>query len=115
MTDSLHRGARALQDLIRAIADKGDSDLAACEDEVEEGVDTRDYVALAAMVQRSFEANMHHADHAHSEGYLRALTDLLSIVADGAGSGDDWNPIRDTEAAFATPIVVERMRAPPSI
>jgi len=103
MADALQAGAAALQDLIRRVGDKGDADLVAAyaaTSEVEAG-DARDYKALADMVQRDLAANLDHQSPGHRQGYLRALTHLLSLTADGAGPGPDWAPVRDTAAAFA--------------
>lgn len=102
MADALHEGAAALQDLIHLIGTKGNADLeAAANASGHDRGDSRDYRAMAAMVQQDLETNLHHQSPAHREGYLRALTDLLSLTADGAGPGDEWDPIRSTAAAFA--------------
>jgi len=77
MVDATRTGAKAFQDLLRAVAEKGDSDIAARMDEAESGTDVRDYAALAAMVLQSIEDNLHHTSPAHCEGFLRALTSLL--------------------------------------
>lgn len=101
MRDALQSGAAALLDLIRRVGAKGDADLEAAEQAAgPDGDDTRDYRAMSAMVVRDLEANLHHQSPAHREGYLRALTGLLSIVADGCSPGKGWNPIVDTEGAF---------------
>lgn len=101
MADALQAGAAALQGLIRRIGDMGDADLAAADDDGDG--DARDYRAMAATVQADLAANLSHESPEHRQGYLRALTDLLSIVADGAGPGHDWDPVSDTAAAFARP------------
>jgi hypothetical protein len=105
MADALRAGATALQDLIRSLGDKADADLAAAytrTSEVEAG-DARDYRAMAELVRQDLEANLDHPSPDHRQGYLRALTDLLSIVADGFHPGSNWDPIKDTAAAFARP------------
>jgi hypothetical protein len=104
MAKSLRAGAAALQDLIRRLGAKADVDLEEAYEAagIEDG-DARDYRAMAAMVMRDLEENLHHEDPAHREGYLRALTDLLSITADGCGPGNDWDPIADTETAYMAP------------
>jgi len=101
---SLHTGAAAVQVLIARIADKGNSDVAAYwaanpDDAVTDG---RDYRALCELVQASIEENLHHQRPGHREGYLRALTDLLTMVGDGCapGEGDDWRPISNTARSF---------------
>lgn len=94
----IQEGAAALQLLIHDI---GEVSEATCLQFDETGeVDGRDYVAMAVMVERSINRNIVHATPAQREGYLRALTDLLCIVGDGAGPGDDWNPIVNTSPAF---------------
>lgn len=101
MADALQAGAAALQGLIRRIGDMGDADLAAADDDA--AGDTRDYQAMAAAVQADLAANLGHDSPEHRQGYLRALTDLLCMVADGAGPGDGWDPIQVTASAFARP------------
>lgn len=103
MADELQAGATALQDLIRRVGDKGDADLAAAyaaTSEVNAG-DARDYKAIADMVRHDLAANIGRKSAKHQQGYLRALTDLLCMVADGAGPGPDWDPIAATAAAHA--------------
>jgi len=102
MADALQAGAAALQDLIRRVGEEGEADLVLAGDDAG---DARDYRALAAMVLQDVQTNLLHPEAAHREGYLRALTHLLSLTADGAGPGLDWRPISDTAAAFARPAV----------
>jgi hypothetical protein len=117
MVDPKRRGAKALQNLLRALADKGDLDIQDCMDDPA-APDARDYRAMAAMVQQSIDDNLHDQSLAHREGYLLALTDLLSITAEGCVPGDDWDPLRDTEPAFAAPALasaaISRMRSAPA-
>jgi hypothetical protein len=94
---AVYAGAAAFLDLIRRIQEKGDKDLEFHEDS--EG-DVRDYFEMAEMVQASIRENLEHAAQAHRQGYLRALTDLISIVGDDCGPGDEWDPISGTERAF---------------
>lgn len=104
MADALHSGAQALQDLMRRLSEKGDDDLAAAYARMseEEAGDARDYPAMVDMVQRDLAANLDHPSPDHRQGYLRALTDLLCTVGDGAApNADGWDPIRTTAAAFA--------------
>ena len=95
----LTQGAAAFQALIRTVGDKGEADLLSSDG----SVDTRDYRAMAVLVAKDLDANLHHPDSMHREGYLRALTDLLSISADGFGIDQVWDPIKDTAAAFEVP------------
>lgn len=101
MAEALQAGAVALQDLIRRLGDKAEADYIAAG--LDGGDDERDYRGMADMVQRDLAANLEHLSPDHRQGYLRALTDLLSIVADGAAPGSNWDPIKGTAAAFARP------------
>lgn len=112
MADALHAGAQALQDLMRRLSDKGDDDLAAAYARVGEVAagDARDYPAMVDMVQRDLAANLDHPSLDHRQGYLRALTDLLCTVGDGAApSVDSWDPIRTTAASFARQAATQDM------
>lgn len=104
MSDALHIGAAALQCLIRGIGQQGDADLERAADAVgHDGGEARDYTAMATVVFQDLEANLHHQCPVHREGYLRALTHLLSLTAYGAATGNGWDPIAGTEAAFLAP------------
>lgn len=99
----LNTGAAALQALLAAIGEISDS---TCMDDIDSNADdTRDYESMAQAVRASIEANLQHHSLAHREGYLRALTHLLCLNADGCGPGDNWAPIDATEAAFNAPRV----------
>lgn len=101
MSDAIHAGAAALQDLIRRIKQQGDADLeAAYQATGSDKGDARNYRALIAMVAQDLENNLHHQSPSHREGYLRGLTDLFSQIADGGDAGEGWDPIRITSAAF---------------
>lgn len=101
MAEELQAGAVALQDLIRRLGVKAETDYIAAG--LDGGDDERDYRGMADMVQRDLAANLDHQSPAHRQGYLRALTDLLSTVADGAAPGGGWDPIKNTAAAFSRP------------
>lgn len=107
---STRNGAAALQDLIAYIGDLSDI---TCSDLFDHGADgdTRDYVGMSEMVLASLRTNLGHADGLHAEGYLRALTSLLCTVADGCAPSSDWDPLRETEAAFAAPAVAAALLA----
>ena len=105
MADALHEGAAALQDLIRRLSDRGSADLEAAyaaRNEQEAG-DARDYRAMAADLAQDMAAHIGHASADHRMGYLRALADLLCMVGDGGVPPRDWDPIRNTAAAFDRP------------
>lgn len=65
-----------------------------------EDIDGRDYPAMVAATRASVTDNLIHADQHHIAGYMRAMADLLCIVADGCHPGDDWRPLQTTEPAF---------------
>ncbi|MFT3820477.1 MAG: hypothetical protein QM750_23170 [Rubrivivax sp.] len=62
--------------------------------------DPRDYKAAANTVRGVMLHNLNHHEDARREGFLRALTDLICIVGDGFGPGEDWDPIATTAASF---------------
>ncbi len=107
---STRNGAAALQDLIAYIGDLSDTTCSDLHDHGAEG-DSRDYLGMSEMVSASLRANLAHADPLHAEGYLRALTSLLCIVADGCAPGRDWEPLRETEASFAAPAAAAALLA----
>lgn len=79
-------GARDFCDLLQRIRGMGDI-------LVQLQVDrARDYSAMADDVQTSIERGLTHQAPSRRKGFLLALTELLSIVADGCGTGDDWIP-----------------------
>lgn len=98
----LHAGAAAVPALLQTLGKRADEDLRDYSDANpdRDGEDGRDYRVLAGMVRASLDANLQHQDPAHVEGYLRALTDLFCIVADGCGPGDDWEPLKSSAACF---------------
>jgi hypothetical protein len=104
MADALRAGATALQDLIRRLGDMAEADYIAAGLDGDNTEDERDFRAMADLVQRDLAANLDHQSPDHRQGYLRALTALLSIVADGAAPSFGWDPIKDTAAAFARPM-----------
>lgn len=100
---TLHRGAAEVETLLRQIKEKGDADLGAywAAHPERDGEDGRDYRGLADIVATAIEGNLRHPDAAHREGFLRALTVVLSIEADGCSpSFDEWHPIADTARSF---------------
>ena len=66
------------------------------------GGDGRDYRAMTQLVRKSLTQHVLDgtADDAQN-GFLRALTDLLCMTVDGAAPDDQWNPLKNTAAAFA--------------
>lgn len=101
MSDAVQAGAMALQDLIRRIGVMAEADYIGADLDGDNVEDERDYPAMAAAVHASITDNLLHPSGDHREGYLRALTGLLSIVADGSAPGQGWDPIKDTAAAYA--------------
>ena len=101
MSDQLTAGADALRDLIKRVGEKGDADL---EEVMGDAVipDLRDYRAMAQMIDESMAANLTGATGDFREGFLRALTDLFSLVADD-GLTRDWDPLPRTHIAFTAP------------
>ena len=102
MSDQLTAGADALRDLIKRVGEKGDADLGKV---MGDAVipDLRDYRAMARMIDESFAANLTGVSGDFREGFLRALTDLFSLVADGCALSEDWDPLRRTHIAFTAP------------
>jgi hypothetical protein len=106
--DATATGAAALVGLIRAIdADTSRSFARRAavvdtrQDERENSSDPRDYIALVRRVDRTLQRSYCKADSKHREGFLRALADLLSIVADGAVPAiEDWDPIAATDGSY---------------
>lgn len=99
----VHTGAQALHALVAELAAMSDAGCSDVDDyRLGEFPDLRDYRAMADAVERSVVQNLSGAG-AHREGYLRALTHLLALVADGCGPGEDWEPIGATAAAFVAP------------
>jgi len=109
-TQALEQGAAAFRDLLAYVGDLSDT---TCTDLYEHGDtgDSRDYLGMSEMVAQSLQANLNHADPAHRQGYLRAITSLLCIVADGCGPGPDWEPLRDTAPAFDAPTAAAALLA----
>lgn len=67
-----------------------------------EGLDGRNYVAVSDAIETSLRAVLDDDDALRREGYLRALADLLCLVADGAGYTEDSpDPLTTTEASFS--------------
>jgi hypothetical protein len=99
---TLRNGAAELQSLLRQLKAKTDADLGAyyASHPDRGGEDGRDYRGLADMVATAIEGNLHHPDPAYREGFLRALTDLLVMEAEGVGPSDDWDPIANTARSF---------------
>lgn len=98
--DGVRNGAQAMQQLLRSIQALNDESIG--DSDVADGVppDTRPYADIAALIGASLQRNLNEAEASHREGFLRALTDLLSMAADGSGPGQDWDPLANTEAAY---------------
>lgn len=65
-----------------------------------ESIDGRDYTRMSRVVAHSIVDNLGRATGASRDGYLRALTDLLCLVADEALPEKDRDPLKVTEPAF---------------
>ena len=101
-----HQGAAALRGLIEQLGQLSDS--TCCHFDADgkplDDHDHRDYVAMAAIVRQNLKDNVDHQAPAHRNGYMRALVDLLCMVADGCVPDiDDWDPLRNTAGAFEVP------------
>lgn len=96
----LQAAAAALKDLVRRISDISSETCVSLGDGPGDP-DGRDYPAMLALVASSVDADLIGASPGHREGYLRAITDLLCMLADGSVScDDDWDPIGHTSPAF---------------
>ena len=102
MSDSLRAGADAFLALICRIREQGDRDVQISLDDP--GCpDSRDYREMSQLVAASIAANLNAKSAKRREGYLRAMTDLLSIAADGCAPGQNWDPLANTNVAFSAP------------
>ncbi|CAH0354078.1 hypothetical protein [Aquabacterium sp. CECT 9606] len=95
---SLRAGADALKETLQAITELSND--TCCQ--LGEDVDSRDYAAMADVIVTSIQANLINGQASHREGYLRALTDFLSVTCDGCSipMHNEWDPIATTELAF---------------
>lgn len=59
-----------------------------------DGHDGRDYRAITALIEASLISQYVSALPDRREGYLRAMADMLCMVADGVLPGEDWDPLR---------------------
>ena len=92
-----HAGAQAFLALMENVRTISNATCTLGEDDS----DARDYRSIAALIESSVLKNLDCSVNAkHREGFLRALTDLLTLNADGCGVGDDWDPIAATARAF---------------
>ena len=109
-THATEQGAAGFRDLLAYIGDLSET---TCTDLYEHGDngDSRDYLGMSEMVAQSLQTNLNHVDPEHRQGYLRALTSLLCIVADGCAPGADWEPLRDTAPAFDAPTATAALLA----
>ena len=92
---ALRQGAAAFQRLLADLsAMSSGTDLHA------NGTDGNDYVAFAAAVELSIRENVLGVSAQRREGYLRVLTYLLSVAADGGAADDPLYSLEATAAAF---------------
>lgn len=92
-------GATELQTLVREIGELSNETVFQFDESGE--FDSRNYVDMASILENSINRNFVHATPERREGYLRALADLLCMVADGTSPGPNWNPIETTAGSFA--------------
>jgi hypothetical protein len=96
MHDDLHQGADALKALMQTLGAISNLTLSP-----ETEADTRDYACMTRLVHRALTLNLHHQNPNHVQGFIRAMTDLLCINADGCGvTLGKWDPIDDTAHSF---------------
>lgn len=63
--------------------------------------DGRDYAELVDKLQASITGCLQHPSHAHRQGYVRALCDVLCVTADECTLPRDWATAWDPLAASA--------------
>jgi hypothetical protein len=119
LEDSLEAGVDAARALIARVAqlshstvsylDTYDEDAPDGEDPGVDGLDGRDYFAIAGVIETSIVENLVHAGPARREGFLRAMADTLTQHFEGQHgeaelqAGDPlhaWDPLRVTAASF---------------
>lgn len=103
-------GARAFLSMLADITAQGDADLELLAGAEQGSKDTRDYRRMCETVRTALQRNLSEAAGAHAEGFVRALTHLLSLVGDGAGPGEGWDPIHATGAAFEDSAQADQLR-----
>lgn len=96
-------GASAFIEMLEAVKARTEADLEA---HVQAGgndiEDARDYPAIVSLIDAALQAHVTDAPPLHRQGFLRALADLLAMEVDGCGRSDNWDPVKTTEAAYAT-------------
>lgn len=102
-TAARQRGAAAFRALIARLGDMSETACVDADPHLGDSDDMRDYLGMSEAVAESLTANLTHTDPLHREGYLRAVTSLLALVADGCGPSEDWDPLGETAAAFDAP------------
>ena len=104
-TAALQQGAQGLIDLLDTIHDIGNATCNRLGDRSgeDQDQDTRDYPTMASTIAETFAHYLGQpADSPVYQGFLRALTDLIAITADGCGiPRQGWDPIENTEFAFS--------------
>lgn len=98
--ESFHSGASAFRDLCRTIDEMDFGPDAGERRRQLSVVDDRNYAAVVRAIRASLDANLRGRSAEHSNGYLRAIADLVCANIDGCGINmlsEDWNPIGDTE------------------
>jgi hypothetical protein len=104
--DRISEGAEAARGLLLAIRTETEANLSQLTQQEEDDriIDGRDYAAVAGMIEASVAQNIVNADPLHSQGFARALADLLCQFAEGMTPAElrRWDPIKVTAQAFAS-------------
>ena len=103
MNAEVRAGSDSFLRLINRINLQTSADFSAEDDGALDDVDLRNYPALVALVEASLRDSFVDATPQHRQGFLRAIADLLAMHVDGAVPGDDWDPLKSSEAAFMAP------------
>ena len=96
-------GAAAFQQMLADLAIEENRPFAEIDGDYEDDADPRDYVAMASIIEHSLRANFERASPQHREGFVRAMTHMLSVCSGSSILDDGWDPIGATAAAFVAP------------
>ena len=113
-------GAEALVALMREIFWHTENVAAGLpEEELEDIVTPRDYVWCTRLVEKRLAENLARAP-AHRQGFLRAVTEVLSLAADGCSPPlsicsdvppfDGWDPLEASRECFEAERAIQRAR-----
>lgn len=112
----LRAGVDSLRQLILSIGEHAEQTAPDCELD-EYRADWRDYELYSRWVADTIETNFTHAGPLRKQGFLRALADMFSALADGCSYDvADGDPIMVTAPAFAAvdgvAALLQRHRSP---